>query len=80
MARGYTPARPHTRQCTGSQIFDSTGCRFISRYEIWLDLQRELASRSSRSEHIIAKQSGHFINNDEPQLIVDGVRRMVSGR
>jgi pimeloyl-ACP methyl ester carboxylesterase len=52
----------------------------LARYEIWLDLQRDLASRSSRSEHIIAKQSGHLINIDEPQFIVDGVRRIVSGR
>src|SRR5262249_30725549 len=32
----------------------------LARYDTWLDLQRELASRSSWSEHIIAKESGHF--------------------
>jgi hypothetical protein len=52
----------------------------LARYEVWLDLQRELASRSPRSEHIIAKQSGHLINLDEPQLIVDGVRRISGGQ
>ena len=39
--------------------------------------QRELASRSPRAEHIIAKQSGHFIQNDEPQLVIAGVRRIL---
>jgi pimeloyl-ACP methyl ester carboxylesterase len=45
--------------------------------EIWLELQRELAARSPRAEQIIAKQSGHFIQNDEPQLVAAGVRRML---
>lgn len=49
----------------------------LARYEIWLDLQRELATRSPRAEHIIAKQSGHFIQNDEPQLVIAGVRRIL---
>ena len=49
----------------------------VARYEIWLELQRELATRSPRAEHLIAKNSGHNIQNDEPQVIVDGVRRIV---
>lgn len=50
----------------------------LTRYEIWLELQRELATRSPRAEHIIAKESGHDIQNDEPQLIIHGVRRIVA--
>lgn len=50
----------------------------LTRYEIWLELQRELATRSPRAEHIIAKESGHDIQNDEPQLIIDGVHRIVA--
>lgn len=49
----------------------------LARYETWLDLQRELASRSPRGQHIIAKESGHFIKNDEPQLVIEGVRRIL---
>ena len=49
----------------------------IARYDIWLELQGELATRSPRAEHIIAKQSGHFIQNDEPQLVIDSVRRIL---
>jgi pimeloyl-ACP methyl ester carboxylesterase len=48
------------------------------QYALWLELQRELASRSPRGEHVIAKQSEHFIQIDEPQLVIDGVRRMLS--
>lgn len=47
-------------------------------YEIWLDLQRELAGRSPRGEHIVAVHSGHYIHNDEPQLVIDAVRRVVA--
>jgi len=52
----------------------------LARYEIWLELQRELATRSPRGEQIIAKRSGHYIQNDEPQLVIDGVRRMITHR
>jgi len=47
-------------------------------YAVWLDLQRELATRSPRGEHIIALHSGHYIQNDEPQLVVDSVRRVLA--
>jgi pimeloyl-ACP methyl ester carboxylesterase len=52
----------------------------LARYEIWLELQRELATRSSHSEQIVAKDGGHYIQNDEPNLVVDGVRRIVIPR
>jgi pimeloyl-ACP methyl ester carboxylesterase len=48
------------------------------QYALWLELQGELASRSPRGEHVIAKQSEHFIHIDEPQLVLDGIRRMLS--
>jgi len=50
----------------------------MARYEIWLELQRELATRSPHAEHITAKQSGHDIPNDEPQLVIEGIRRLVA--
>jgi pimeloyl-ACP methyl ester carboxylesterase len=47
-------------------------------YDAWLDMQRELATRSPRGEHIVAAHSGHYIQNDEPALVVDAVRRVVT--
>jgi len=45
---------------------------------IWLDLQRELATRSTHASHIVAEHSGHYIQNDEPSLVIDAVRRVVN--
>ena len=45
--------------------------------EIWFDLQRDLATLSSTSRHIIAEKSGHYIHEYEPQLVVDAIRWVV---
>ena len=50
------------------------------REQIWLDLQRDLLTRSSKSEHVIAKNSGHYIHNDEPHLVIDAVRRVIHAK
>jgi pimeloyl-ACP methyl ester carboxylesterase len=41
---------------------------------------REIAALSPRGEHIIAKRSGHWVQLDEPQLVVDAIRRAVDTR
>lgn len=43
-----------------------------------LELQRELASRSPRGALILAEHSGHFIQNDEPELVVGAVRSILA--
>jgi pimeloyl-ACP methyl ester carboxylesterase len=48
--------------------------------QAWLELQRDLASRSPHSAHTIAAKSGHYIQRDEPALVIDAVRRVVAGR
>jgi pimeloyl-ACP methyl ester carboxylesterase len=48
------------------------------RMVIWQELQSELATRSPRAEHIIATQSGHYIQNHEPLLVIDAVRRALT--
>jgi pimeloyl-ACP methyl ester carboxylesterase len=49
-----------------------------ARARIWQELQRELATRSPQAEHIVASKSGHFIQNDEPPLVIDAVRRVLA--
>ncbi len=49
------------------------------RGRIWQELQQELATRSPQAEHIIAGKSGHYIQNDEPALVFDAIRRVVDG-
>jgi pimeloyl-ACP methyl ester carboxylesterase len=47
-------------------------------YKTWVELQNELAALSSRSTHIVATSAGHFIQLDEPQLVIDAVSQVVS--
>lgn len=45
--------------------------------QIWEDLQNDLANLSSNSTHIIATRAGHYIQVDEPQLVIDAILRMI---
>jgi pimeloyl-ACP methyl ester carboxylesterase len=49
-----------------------------ARLEVWRELQRDLAARSPRSHHIVASDSGHYVQNDEPALVIDAVRRIAA--
>ena len=42
------------------------------------ELQRELATISPESKHIIASKAGHNIQLDEPQLVLDAITELVS--
>jgi pimeloyl-ACP methyl ester carboxylesterase len=46
---------------------------------VWLDLQNEIASWSSRSTHRILDDSGHYIQFDRPDAIVTAIREVVDG-
>jgi pimeloyl-ACP methyl ester carboxylesterase len=48
------------------------------RLNVWQELQRELATRSPQAEHIVAAKSGHYIQNDDPSLVIDAIRRVVA--
>ncbi len=41
------------------------------------EMQAELAALSSRGKHIIAEESGHYIQVDQPELVVDAIREVV---
>ena len=44
----------------------------------WTKMQKELAGLSSNSKQIIAEQSGHYIQLDQPALVIDTVRELVT--
>ena len=46
-------------------------------HEIWQDLQRDLANLSSNSDYSVVESSGHFIQRDEPDVVVDAIRRVL---
>jgi pimeloyl-ACP methyl ester carboxylesterase len=43
----------------------------------WADLQRELASRSPQGRMVIAQKSGHYVQTDEPELVIGAIREVV---
>lgn len=48
-----------------------------ARNAIWLDLQRDWTTRSPKGTQIVAANSGHYIHNDEPALVIDAVKSVV---
>jgi pimeloyl-ACP methyl ester carboxylesterase len=44
----------------------------------WSKMQDELASLSSRSQHVIVKGSGHMIQEDRPQAVIDAINWTVT--
>jgi pimeloyl-ACP methyl ester carboxylesterase len=44
---------------------------------IWLDLQHELAGLSSTGTLVIATQAGHYIQTEEPELVMDAILKSV---
>jgi pimeloyl-ACP methyl ester carboxylesterase len=50
----------------------------VTRIEaVWLDLQRELASRSSQGRLVVAQKSGHYVHVEEPELVTQAIRDVV---
>src|SRR5687768_3684140 len=50
---------------------------------MWHDLQRDLASLSTKGKFVAVEGSGHFIQIDKPQAVIDAIREVieqVSGR
>ncbi len=45
--------------------------------QVWQQLQKELTKLSPRGRQIIATESGHFIQFDQPQLVIDAIEEMI---
>jgi pimeloyl-ACP methyl ester carboxylesterase len=43
--------------------------------QAWKELQAELAGRSQNGKQIIAEKSGHYIQFDQPDLVLDAIRQ-----
>jgi len=55
----------------------SDGNSDIAMAELYKELQADLATLSSHSLHTIVENSGHFIMYDQPQVVIDAIRRLV---
>ena len=45
--------------------------------EIWLDLQQDLASRTPQGQFVVTANSGHYIHLDQPNIVIDAIRKVV---
>jgi pimeloyl-ACP methyl ester carboxylesterase len=45
--------------------------------DAWEKMQEELAHLSTRGTQVIAKNSGHYVQLDRPDLVVEAVRKVV---
>jgi pimeloyl-ACP methyl ester carboxylesterase len=48
-----------------------------AREERWTRFQADLAKLSSNSTHVIAKDSGHAVLSERPDVVVEGIRHVV---
>ncbi|MCM3164274.1 alpha/beta fold hydrolase [Metabacillus litoralis] len=46
--------------------------------ELWNEMQRDILEISTNGELVIAENSAHYIQNDEPEFLVNAVKRLLS--
>ncbi|SDN72317.1 alpha/beta fold hydrolase [Bacillus sp. OK048] len=45
--------------------------------ELWDEMQREILEISSNGELVIAEKSAHYIQNDEPEVVVSAIKKLI---
>jgi pimeloyl-ACP methyl ester carboxylesterase len=69
-----TPSERVARDGSNSQTNRMTEDQFAAWDRIWTEFQKDLAKRSPRGEYRLAPKSGHWIQREEPELVIQAVR------
>ena len=69
-----TPFPRKARDGSDSQTNRMTEEQFAAWDRIWREFQEDLAKRSTHGEFRLAEKSGHFIQRDQPELIIQAIR------
>jgi hypothetical protein len=48
-----------------------------AEWDVWAQMQDEMATLSSDSVHIHADKAGHYMHLDDPDLVVKAIRNLV---
>ena len=64
------------RDGSNSQTNRMTEEQFATWDRIWRGFQEDLAKRSKHGEFRVAQQSGHFIQKDQPELVIQAIREV----
>jgi pimeloyl-ACP methyl ester carboxylesterase len=73
LGRGTTAER-RARDGSNSQTNRMTEEQFAAWDGIWRQFQEDLAARSTHGEFRLAEKSGHFIQRDQPELVIQAIR------
>lgn len=73
LGRG-TPFERKARDGSDSQTNRMTEEQFTTWDRIWREFQEDLAKRSTHGEFRLAEKSGHFIQLDQPELVIQAIR------
>ena len=62
------------RRSPGDYRVPSLAPRF---QQLHVELQRDLARRSTKGRHVVAEKSGHYIHRDQPELVVEAIGQVL---
>jgi pimeloyl-ACP methyl ester carboxylesterase len=54
-----------------------TGWPLEEEHALWMEMQADLATLVPGARHVIAEQSGHYVHQSEPGLVIDAIRQVV---
>jgi hypothetical protein len=76
---GYVARMLHCAYLWEQGAFESSGSELLDRSygKIWNAMHADLARLSSRGVHRVIKQSGHEIQLDQPQAVIDAVNEVL---
>jgi len=69
-----TIALTSTRKFSGDDMSEAQSSEM---FRIFQECQAEISQRSTRGRQILVAQAGHYIQVDQPQIVIDAVRAMV---
>jgi pimeloyl-ACP methyl ester carboxylesterase len=73
LGRG-TPIERRARDGSNSHTNRMSEEQFVEWDRTWRQLQEDIASRSTHGEFRLAEKSGHFIQRDQPDLVIQAIR------
>ena len=74
------PFSRRARDGSDSQTNRMTEEQFAAWDRAWRGFQEDLAKRSTHGELRVAKESGHFIQWDQPELVIQAIRGLTRSR
>jgi pimeloyl-ACP methyl ester carboxylesterase len=70
------PFEPRARDGSDSKTNRMSDEQFAAWDRTWRSFQQDLAKRSPRGEFRVAEKSGHWIQRDEPELVIEAIRKL----